>query len=142
MRELGFIDQTRYDEALQSPDLAQIHGQQIDLEAGYVAEMVRREIAEYYGDAAVRQGLRVYTTIESRLQTAAQESLRKALRQYERRHGYRGAEAKVDLAGASESDMDVYLEGVARVPGLEPGLVTGFGPGRPRSTWAAVAGPP
>ncbi|HYN78467.1 MAG TPA: PBP1A family penicillin-binding protein [Lamprocystis sp. (in: g-proteobacteria)] len=126
MRELGFIDESGYETAVQQPDLAMIHGQQVDLEAGYAAEMVRREIQRHYGEAAAGQGLRVTTTIDSRLQTAAQEAVRKALRQYERRHGYRGAEAKVDLIGASEADMDSYLEGVARVPGLEPGLVTGF----------------
>ena len=126
MRELGFIDQYQFDTAVQQPDLAQIHGQQVDMEAGYVAEMVRQEIAKHYGEAGAKQGLRVTTTIDSRLQSAAQESVRKALRQYERRHGYRGAEAKVDLIGASEGDMDTYLEGVAEVPGLEPGLVTGF----------------
>ncbi|WP_295623018.1 penicillin-binding protein 1A [uncultured Lamprocystis sp.] len=132
MLELGFIDQTQFDTAVQTPDLAKLHGQQVDLEAGYVAEMVRREIQSYYGEAAAKQGLRVTTTIDSRLQTAAQEALRKALRQYERRHGYRGAEANVDLAGASEADMDAYLEGVARVPGLEPGLVTGIESGTAR----------
>ncbi len=129
MLELGFVDQSQYDQALAEPNKAEIHGQQVDLEAGYVAEMVRREIAEYYGEEAATQGLRVITTIDSRLQTAAQEAVRKALRQYERRHGYRGAEAKVDLAGASEADMDAYLEGVPDVTGLEAGLVTGFGDG-------------
>ena len=126
MLELGFVDQSQYDSALAQPDQARLHGQQVDLEAGYVAEMVRREINEYYGEAAAKQGLRVTTTIDSHLQTAAQEAVRKALRQYERRHGYRGPEAKVDLAGASEADMDAYLEGVAQITGLEAGLVTGF----------------
>jgi penicillin-binding protein 1A len=126
MLELGYIDQAAHDAALATPDDAQLHGQQIDLEAGYVAEMVRQEILSYYGEDAAKKGLRVTTTIDSHLQTAAQESVRKALRQYERRHGYRGPEAKVDLAGASETDMDAYLEGVPDVTGLEAGLVTGF----------------
>ena len=129
MLELGFIDRSRYDTALVRPDEARLHGAQVDLEAGYVAEMVRREIAEYYGEQAAKQGLRVTTTIDSHLQTAAQDAVRKALRQYERRHGYRGPEARVDLAGASEVDMDAYLEGVPQVTGLEAGLVTGFADG-------------
>ena len=95
-----------------------------DLSQLSVAEMARHEIIEHYGAAAAAQGLKVTTTIESWLQNAAQQAVRKALRQYERRHGYRGPEAQVDLAGASEADMDAYLEGVARIPELEPGLVT------------------
>ncbi|MFZ0791063.1 MAG: penicillin-binding transpeptidase domain-containing protein, partial [Chromatiaceae bacterium] len=62
--------------------------------------------------------------VESWLQRAAQDSLRKSLRQYDRRHGYRGPEAQVDLAGASEADMDAYLDGVSAVPDLPAGLVT------------------
>ncbi len=129
MLELGFVDKGAYEEALATPDNARLHGQQVDLDAGNVAEMVRQEIVQHYGEEALNKGLRVTTTIDSRLQEAAQDALRKALRQYERRHGYRGPESKVDLAGASELDMDAYLEEVARVPELEPGLVTAIAGG-------------
>ncbi len=124
MLELGYISKPEYESAVVEPDTARLHGPQVDLEAGYVAEMVRQEIVEHYGEAALDKGFRVTTTVDSRLQRAAQDALRKALRQYERRHGYRGPEAKVDLTGASEADMDAYLEDVARIPDLEPGLVT------------------
>jgi len=124
MLELGYIDRSQYEVAVNAPDNARLHGVEPELEAAYVAEMARQEIIEHYGAAAAAQGLKVTTTIESWLQNAAQEAVRKALRQYERRHGYRGPEAQVDLAGASEADMDAYLEGVARIPELEPGLVT------------------
>lgn len=124
MLELGYIDRSQYETAVHSPDKARLHSVDPELEASYVAEMARQEIIEHYGEAAAAQGLKVTTTIESWLQNAAQDSVRKALRQYERRHGYRGPEAQVDLAGASEADMDAYLEGVARIPELEPGLVT------------------
>ncbi len=127
MRELGYIDQPQYEVAVTTPDTARLHGVEPELEASNIAEMARQEIIEHYGEAAAAQGLKVTTTIESWLQNAAQESVRKALRQYERRHGYRGPEAQVDLSGASEADMDAYLEGVARIHGLEPGLVTKAG---------------
>lgn len=129
MLELGYIHRADYEAAVAMPDDARLYGPQVDLEAGYVAEMVRQEIARYYGEEALSKGWRVTTTIDSRLQRAAQDAVRKALRQYERRHGYRGAEAKVDLTGATEADMDDYLEGVARVPELEPGLVTAIAGG-------------
>jgi penicillin-binding protein 1A len=127
MRELGYIDQPQYEAAVRTPDTARLHRVEPELEASSIAEMARQEIVEHYGDAAAAQGLKVTTTIESWLQEAAQESVRKALRQYERRHGYRGPEAQVSLEGASEGDMDAYLEGVARISGLEPGLVTKAG---------------
>ncbi len=124
MRELGYLGESEYQVAVHTPDDARLHGRQVSMEAGYVAEMARREIIKFYGEEAAQQGYRVTTTIQGWLQQAAQESVRKALRQYERRHGYRGPEAKIDLAGASEADMDAYLEAVTRVPELEPALVT------------------
>ena len=43
-------------------------------------------------------GYKVYTTIDSRLQAAATVALRTGLMEYDRRHGWRGAAAKVDLS--------------------------------------------
>lgn len=124
MRELGQIDDAEYQIAVLTPDLARLHRGQPDLDAGYVAEMARQEVIRYYGEAGLSRGYRVITTIESRLQTAAQAAVRRALRDYDRRHGYRGAEAKIDLTGASEADMDAYLAGVTALPDLPPALVT------------------
>lgn len=130
MRELGFIDDQEYQIAILTPDLARLHRPQPDLEAGYVAEMARQAIEQHYGEAALNQGYRVTTTIESRLQTAAQSAVRLALRDYDRRHGYRGAEAELDLTGASEADLDAYLEAVSRLPDLTAGVVTAVASGR------------
>ena len=41
---------------------------------------------------AYTAGYRVFTTVDSELQHASRQSLRKALTAYDRRHGYRGAE--------------------------------------------------
>jgi penicillin-binding protein 1A len=124
MLELGQIDREEYEIAVLTPDMARLHRRQPDLDAGYVAEMTRQTIVEHYGEAALSQGFRVTTTIDSRLQSAAQAAVRRALRDYDRRHGYRGAEAKIDLDGATEADMDAYLETVMTIPDLTPGLVT------------------
>ena len=124
MLELGQIDREEYEIAVLTPDMARLHRRQPDLDAGYVAEMARQTVVEHYGEAALSQGYKVTTTIDARLQTAAQAAVRRALRDYDRRHGYRGAEAKIDLDGATEADMDVYLENVTRIPDLTPGLVT------------------
>lgn len=124
MLELGYLDPDEHAIAVLTPDLAGLHRRQPELDAGYVAEMARQAVAQHYGDAALSQGYRVTTTIESGLQSAAQEAVREALRSYDRRHGYRGPEAKVDLTGASEADMDAYLATVPAVPDLPPALVT------------------
>ncbi|WP_296809082.1 PBP1A family penicillin-binding protein [Thiocapsa sp.] len=124
MVELGQIDREEYEIAVLTPDMARLHRRQPDLDAGYVAEMARQTVVQHYGEDALSQGFRVTTTIDSRLQSAAQAAVRRALRDYDRRHGYRGAEAKIDLDGATDADMDAYLETVTRIPDLTPGLVT------------------
>ncbi|NCC36574.1 MAG: hypothetical protein EOM24_31860, partial [Chloroflexia bacterium] len=105
MRELGYIDEEEYQIAILTPDLAELHRPQPDLEAGYVAEMARQAIIQHYGESALSKGYRVTTTIESHLQTSAQESLRRALRDYDRRHGYRGPEDRFELAGKTDADL-------------------------------------
>ncbi|WP_245969953.1 penicillin-binding protein 1A [Thiocapsa rosea] len=124
MLELGQIDREEYEIAVLTPDMARLHRRQPDLDAGYVAEMARQTVVQHYGEEALSQGFRVTTTVDARLQRAAQAAVRRALRDYDRRHGYRGAEAKIDLDGATDADMDAYLETVTRIPDLTPGLVT------------------
>lgn len=124
MHELGYIDAQQYGTALASPDTASLHRREPDLDAGYVAEMARAEIAKFYGEAALSQGYRVTTTIESWLQNAAQDAVRTSLREYDRRHGYRGPEARIKLTGKSEADLDEGLAAVTVIPDLAPGVVT------------------
>jgi penicillin-binding protein 1A len=54
--------------------------------------MVRR-----YGPEALTAGYKVTTTIDSRLQAAADRAIREALVAYDERHGYRGPLARVEL---------------------------------------------
>ena len=61
--------------------------------------MVRR-----FGNAATTAGLKVTTTIDSRLQAAANRAMRENLMAYDERHGYRGPLARVELpAGAADA---------------------------------------
>jgi penicillin-binding protein 1A len=85
-----------------------------------MSEMARQTIVEQYGEDVLSHGYRVTTTIDSRLQMAAQEAVRRALRSYDRRHGYRGAEEKIDLEGRDgEADMDAYLATVTDTSGSD-----------------------
>ncbi len=124
MHSLGFIDDEAYQTASQSVDHASIHRKEVDLEAGYAAEVVRREMVEIFGEDAYREGYRVTTTIDPWLQRTAQETLRKSLREYDRRHGYHGAEASYELAHVDEPTLDLLLAEAEALPDLIAGIVT------------------
>ncbi len=97
LNELGKITESDYKAALLEPISAKRHGRQSGLAAPHIAEMVRAQLAEKYGEGVYWQGLNVYTTIVSQQQIAAQSSLRKGLQAYDRRHGFRGAVGHLDL---------------------------------------------
>ena len=87
MLELNYITQAEYDEAKKSPMESRLHGSSIEVDAPYVAEMVRNEMQAKYGDGVYTAGYKVFTTIDSRLQAAATVALRTGLLEYDRRHG-------------------------------------------------------
>lgn len=89
MHELKFINQTDYESALTQPITASFHSHQLDAPAPYIAEMVRKEIVNQYGDKAFTLGLKVYTTVDSQLQNASRQAVQSALHSFDRRHGYR-----------------------------------------------------
>ncbi|WP_427980806.1 penicillin-binding protein 1A [Agarivorans sp.] len=91
MLETGYIDQAAFDEANQAPISASYHGAEITLAAPYLAEMVRQQILEQFGEAAYTSGMDVYTTISAKRQNAATKALRDNLKSYDQRHGFRGA---------------------------------------------------
>jgi penicillin-binding protein 1A len=124
MLELNYITQAEYDEAKNSPMESRLHGSSIEAEAPYVAEMVRNEMQAKYGDGVYTAGYKVYTTIDSRLQAAATVALRTGLLEYDRRHGFRGATAKVDLSKlTTRADLDGQLEDFPVIGGLRPAIV-------------------
>jgi penicillin-binding protein 1A len=122
MLEKGYVTREEYEQASATAMLSQEHGPRVEIEAPYVAEMVRAELAARYGEEAYTAGLRVVTSIDSRLQRAADWSLKAALIEYDRRHGYRGPLARV--AELSESAIDDALEERREAAGLVPAVVT------------------
>jgi penicillin-binding protein 1A len=124
MLELNYITQAEYDEARFYPMESRLHGASIEADAPYVAEMVRNEMQAKYGDGVYTAGYKVFTTIDSRLQAAATVALRTGLLEYDRRHGYRGATAKVDISKlASPKDLEGQLEEFPVIGGLRPAIV-------------------
>ncbi len=68
MRDLGFIDQAAYEEAVQAPITARRHVAKAEVRADYVAEMARQFATERFGDKAYTGGYRITTTLDSKLQ--------------------------------------------------------------------------
>lgn len=102
MHELAMIDTDEFERAKAAPVSATLHVAKRALEGGYVAEMARAELVKRFGDAAYSDGYRVYTTLTSKAQRAATESLRGALHAYEERHGYRGPLLTLDEQGLQD----------------------------------------
>ena len=126
MRDLRYIDEASFRQALQAPDDAKLYGVSMEAEADYVAEMVRAAMVERFGEQdAYTAGLKIYTTLDSRLQQAATTALRSALYAYDRRHGYRGPEGRIDPARlAAPEEWTSELRRHGEVGGLRAAVVT------------------
>ncbi len=92
MFTLGKLTKAEYETAKAEPETAKRHDAMPEFAAPYIAEIVRAEMVERYGEAAYTDGYQVVTTITSSLQEAANHSLCKGLLEYDVRHGYRGPE--------------------------------------------------
>ncbi|HET9484371.1 MAG TPA: transglycosylase domain-containing protein, partial [Xanthomonadales bacterium] len=125
MHEVGFITADELKVATAEPDHAHPHEPPVEIEAPWLAEMVRLHAIEQLGADALTAGYVVHTTLDSRLQDAANTALRKGLLAYDHRHGWRGAEAKVELAeDAGPQEWSTHLAAFRPIAGLLPGLVT------------------
>ncbi|MEZ5564114.1 MAG: PBP1A family penicillin-binding protein [Gammaproteobacteria bacterium] len=134
MYELNFIDKPAFETALASPVESRLHGPDIELDAPYIAEMVRAEMVARFGPEATSRGYRVATTIDSRLQASAERALRTALLEYDRRHGFRGALdhdalSRLDTKLPREVALQRLLDPYPTHPDLYPAVVTAL-PGR------------
>ncbi|HKQ30343.1 MAG TPA: transglycosylase domain-containing protein, partial [Burkholderiales bacterium] len=124
MRRLEYIDEAALEQALKAPLTASKHAVRYDVEASYVAEMVRQELFKLYDEKTYGGGFHVYTTIDSKHQAAANRALRRGLSEYDRRHGYRGPAAHVSIQGTPERErLDDVLKDYHVVGGLVAGVV-------------------
>jgi penicillin-binding protein 1A len=128
MFELGFIDDASFKTANAAPIVASVHGAKVQEEASYVAEMVRADMLRRYGEDAYTAGYRVKTTLDSTLQRDAVTGLRLALREYDRRHGYRGpVDRRQDWPQDDAAAWDALLDEYPRVADLDLALVLSSG---------------
>ncbi len=119
------IDTDTYTKAIAAPLTAQRHQPNIKLDAPFIAEMVRAEMVQRFGEEhAYTGGFVVYTTVQDRLQNAARQAVRENLLAYDRRHGWRGSEQRLPADQiADKAAQQEALAGFGKVGGLTPGLV-------------------
>ncbi|QEY24272.1 penicillin-binding protein 1A [Neisseria animalis] len=125
MFEEGMITMQQRDQAMKEKLHYERFVQKIDQSALYVAEMVRQELYEKYGEDAYTQGFKVYTTVSTEHQKVATAALRKALRNFDRGSSYRGAEDFIDLSQSDniEETVGKHLSTLYTVDGMIPAVV-------------------
>ena len=130
MYEEGFVNaetarRARAERLRVVPNTGAAHAQ-----ADYFVEEVRRELVQRYGESRLYEGgLSVRTTVDPKLQRIADEALRRGLIAYDRRHGWRGPLARIEVM---ENWLGV-LRGIKRPPGSEGyelAVVTSLNSGR------------
>ena len=131
LRELNYISEAQYQQALHEPLRINSRGQEFEAHAEYVAELARLAVVAQYKDDAYSKGINVYTTIISADQDAAYESVRRNVIAYDQRHGYRGPEAYIDLPADEEAREDAIDEALGKrtsSDGLIPAMVLAASP--------------
>jgi penicillin-binding protein 1A len=126
MHELDYIDAKQHEEALKQTLVVKRDASEFAVHAEFVAEMARQIATERFPEDVYTRGLRVTTTILKVDQEAAYASLRRGVFDYDRRHGYRGAEAYVDLSEVkSDQDeaLDELFQDVGDADDLHPAIV-------------------
>ncbi len=123
MKFHGYITEEQYVEAKAAPVTAKLHRPYIAADARYVTELVRSELYDEYGDDIYKLGLKVYTTIDATLQTKANQALRKALLDYDRRHGYKGVIDHIDENLMTEDPFEQGLVKKHSVGNLQQAVV-------------------
>ncbi|MCA1854776.1 PBP1A family penicillin-binding protein [Massilia oculi] len=133
MFELGKIGEAQYRAALDEPLRVRREGAGPGAGAEYVAELARQAVHARFGQAAYEQGYTVTTSIVAAEQAAAYEAVRRSAIAYDRRHGYRGPEARIALPKAGPEREEAVAEALQKRPavdGFVPAVVLSASPKR------------
>ncbi len=131
MREDGKITRQEMEAAQREPLGLDLNYPRNDI-APYFVEEVREWLERKFGpQAAYTEGLRVYTTLDPKMQRAAQQAVSDGLHAYERRHGWQGDLQNVfrDHLGTIESYQARNWDRPLRVDEYTTAVVTAVGPG-------------
>lgn len=117
MLEDGRVSRTAAEAAWDTPIDLRRRTEAEFVSAEYFAEEVRREISALYGEKALYEGgLAIRSTLDPKLQEIAEEELRRGLEDYDRRHGWRGPIARLNLKTSAAGEHEGWQEELLRVP--------------------------
>jgi penicillin-binding protein 1A len=109
MFQLGYLTKEQYEIAKEEKLVVKTDTTEFGIHAEYVAEMARQLVYEQFKEETYTRGLQVFTTITKADQDAAYLALRKGVMEYEKRHGFRGPEAFVEIP-AKKDEADEAIE--------------------------------
>jgi hypothetical protein len=101
---LGYITDAQYAQAKDEELKIKTDSTAFGVHAEYVAEMARQLVYEQFKEDTYTRGLNVFTTITKADQDAAYLALRRGVMDYERRHGYRGPEAYIEIPDEDKTE--------------------------------------
>lgn len=116
MLDEGMITQAEHDEAKAEPVRVYPVEDVFHEFAPYFTEQVRRDVVERYGNPALlTQGLKIFATMDSERQRAAQESVLNGLLEVDKRQGFRGPVRQL----ATDAERKEFLQRARKVMGEE-----------------------
>jgi penicillin-binding protein 1A len=123
MRSLGHLTDAQHQAALQQELKLQPDRGDYAVRAPYVAELARMLAFEQFRDETYVAGLNVITTVIAEEQRAANLAVRQGVIAYDRRYGFRGPEAQIDLPADPQRRAEKIEEAL-----LEAGDIDDFLP--------------
>ena len=119
MLEAGYLSEKEYEAAMREELRYATPARSSAVSAPYVAELARVLAYELFRDDIYSAGLNVYTTILSADQRAANAAVKRGVLDYDRKYGYRGPEAFVDLPADRDQADDRIDEALARAQDID-----------------------
>jgi len=131
MQEENYISQEQADKARKQPlYLSSLrYGHRA---MSYFVEYVRKYLEDKYGfDTVYKGNLRVYTTLDKRMQVAAVKALQEGLKELDKRQGFRGAIGHRDISTEKERKGNATTkELIVQPDDILPGTVISISPSR------------
>jgi len=119
MFDLKAITEPQYRRALAEPLTLRRDGAGYGGRAAWVAEIARQAVHTRFGAAAYERGITVTTTVIAAEQEAAWDAVRRNVVAYDRRHGYRGPEARIVLPAAGDARDDGVAAALQKRPAVD-----------------------
>jgi penicillin-binding protein 1A len=127
MHDLRFISDAQFKDAQGAPlNVRQGIRDVLPTHAESVSEMARQVVFDAYGEDAYTRGITVWTTVRKADQEAAYAAVRRGVIDYDRRHGYRGPEAYINLPtdpAEREQALDRVFQETIDSDNLPPAVV-------------------